>query len=71
MCSVCYEPILQLNLPIGLFDTCDHVYCFPCAEKWAQNARFKSEEIQCPTCRARVMNVIKSYCFPYNQKSKD
>ena len=48
-CAICYEMITFR----GKIDSCDHMFCFGCVQKWAKDSTL------CPICRARFFAITK------------
>ena len=49
-CCICLEEI-PINIEAKL-DSCAHIYCHPCIEKWVQEM-----ENSCPQCKQKIHKI--------------
>jgi len=64
-CGVCFESFTNVRIPIVL--NCGHTFCDVCVRQLCQTAEEMANKtkkkvcVQCPTCRAVVINMEQNY----------
>ncbi|KAG8180058.1 hypothetical protein JTE90_023675 [Oedothorax gibbosus] len=49
-CPICFEDLVKKNRATP--DICDHIFCFPCLEKWSKHGSY------CPVDRKRFRRIV-------------